>query len=161
MGGQFESISHWGKRVCWPASHPRFVARRARCNSNIPPFIVTGKRAPHDHPNVKLKTLDLSEPQSLAGAFEHIDIVYYLVHGMIRGRELYQYEIDLAHALVERLNNSRVSRVIYLGAIQPDATNSEHLLSRKISGIFYGPPNPRLSSCVPVSSSVPVRRHLK
>ncbi len=87
-----------------------------------------------DHPNIQLKTLDLSKPETLASAFTDIDIVFYLVHGMMQGRDLYQYEIDLAHALVKELDTSNVSRVIYLGALQPEETDSEHLKSRKISG---------------------------
>lgn len=86
------------------------------------------------HPNLSLKTLDLSKGCDLGPYLVGIDCVYYLVHGMNSGKDFYQYELDMAHHLSRALSRSDVSRVVYLGATLPDSELSTHLAARKATG---------------------------
>ncbi|MEZ9524666.1 DUF2867 domain-containing protein [Enterovibrio norvegicus] len=88
----------------------------------------------HAHPHVELTTLNLKDEGNLQSLLHDISTVFYLVHGMASGNDFYQYELDIARHISRELNKSQVSRVIYLGATQPEGEESLHLSARKATG---------------------------
>ncbi|KXF80655.1 DUF2867 domain-containing protein [Enterovibrio coralii] len=90
----------------------------------------------HAHPNVSLVQLDLAEEcaELLGKTLLGIDVVYYLVHGMASGTSFHDYELAIARKVSTALSKSQVSRLVYLGATQPDGESSSHLSARKATG---------------------------
>ncbi|PJE78765.1 hypothetical protein CI610_02288 [invertebrate metagenome] len=87
-----------------------------------------------NHPELTCCPADLTQPDTLAPHLKEVWQVFYLVHGMMAGKEFLNYELQLAHNFVRILKASPVTKVIYLGALQPDHTESPHLLARKATG---------------------------
>jgi uncharacterized protein YbjT (DUF2867 family)/uncharacterized protein YndB with AHSA1/START domain len=72
---------------------------------------------------------DLLEPETLEGAFEDVDVAYYLVHSMHAGSDFAERDRQAARNFVEAAEG--VGHVVYLGGIVPEGeTQSEHLASR-------------------------------
>ncbi len=88
----------------------------------------------YQHPALTCCQVDLNKPETLTHLFEGIELVYFLVHGMMEGKSFFHYEIQLAKNFVAAVNNSTTKRVVYLGALLPEATHSQHLLARKATG---------------------------
>jgi len=82
--------------------------------------------------SVKIIEGDLLVRDSLADAFNGIDVAYYLVHSMCSDRGFAEKDRQAARNFVEAGQNLR--QVIYLGGILPQETHgqtqSEHLRSR-------------------------------
>lgn len=92
------------------------------------------RRRSRDVPEPAEQTVgDLLEPLSLAGAFDGIDTVFYLVHSMAAGRTGFERrDRDAAANFAAAADAARVRRVIYLGGLGETAdTLSEHLASRR------------------------------
>ena len=80
---------------------------------------------------VEVREADLLDQESLRAALEGIDAAYYLVHSMGGGRDF--AEVDRAAAENFVAAGTHLSRVVYLGGIQPPGENtdtSSHLGSR-------------------------------
>ncbi|PKF50932.1 DUF2867 domain-containing protein [Enterovibrio nigricans] len=90
----------------------------------------------NNHPNVSLHHLDLANDVSdtLLDILKDVDIVYYLVHGMALGSSFYDYEVAMAQNVSNALSRTKISRIVYLGATQPDGESSPHLSARKATG---------------------------
>jgi uncharacterized protein YbjT (DUF2867 family) len=75
---------------------------------------------------------DLSDPASLAPAFDQVDAAYYLVHSIGSGAGFEQREHDAARAFAGAADAAGVSRLVYLGGLRPAGGEvaSPHLASR-------------------------------
>ncbi len=72
---------------------------------------------------------DLHEPDTLAPAFEDIEVAYYLVHSMCGGDDFVEKDRQAARNFATA--GSQLRQAIYLGGILPEgASNSDHLRSR-------------------------------
>lgn len=83
--------------------------------------------------DVELVEGDVLKPETLATAFQGIDIVYYLVHSMNAGEKKFE-EQDRAAArnVTEACNRAGVRRIVYLGGLgkRTGTSQSPHLRSR-------------------------------
>lgn len=86
------------------------------------------------HPNLHLVYLDLADSKATSDLIPPFDLIYFLVHGMAQGHDFVHYELSLAENFARALDNSRVSHVIYLSALQPVSGHSEHLNARQQTG---------------------------
>ena len=78
---------------------------------------------------------DLGDPESLAAAFENIDVVYYLVHSMGFEKDFAAEERRAAQNVVAAARRAGVRRIVYLSGLHPeDAELSTHLGSRTTVG---------------------------
>jgi uncharacterized protein YbjT (DUF2867 family) len=74
---------------------------------------------------------DLTEPESLAEAFDGVDVVYYLVHSMGTSKDFVAEERRSARNVVEAAKRAGVRRLVYLSGLHPENTPlSRHLASR-------------------------------
>jgi uncharacterized protein YbjT (DUF2867 family) len=83
---------------------------------------------------------DVTDPAGLAGAFDGVDVAYYLVHAL--GRPDFE-DVDRAAArnVAGAARAARVGRIVYLGGPAPSgpARASAHLRSRdEVAGILLG-----------------------
>jgi len=77
---------------------------------------------------------DALEPESLGPALAGIDIAYYLVHSMAAGRDFGRLDLEAAANFARAAAAAGVSRIVYLGGLVPKDADSEHLVSRKLTG---------------------------
>jgi uncharacterized protein YbjT (DUF2867 family) len=78
---------------------------------------------------------DLGDPDSLAAAFDGVDVLYYLVHSMGTSKDFAAEERRSAINVVEAANRAGVSRLVYLGGLHPSGVHlSPHLRSRTAVG---------------------------
>ena len=77
---------------------------------------------------------DALEPESLGPALAGIDIAYYLVHSMAAGGDFGRLDLEAAANFTRAAAAAGVRRVVYLGGLVPKDADSEHLVSRKLTG---------------------------
>ena len=78
---------------------------------------------------------DLDDVESLAAAFDGVDVLYYLVHSMGTSADYAAEEERSATNVVEAARAAGVRRLIYLGGLHPTGEElSEHLTSRTSVG---------------------------
>jgi uncharacterized protein YbjT (DUF2867 family) len=77
---------------------------------------------------------DLGDPDSLAAAFEGVDVVYYLVHSMGSSPDFVREEERSANNVVAAARAAGVRRFVYLSGLHPDGELSPHLRSRTAVG---------------------------
>lgn len=78
---------------------------------------------------------DAADPQSLADALRGVDIAYYLIHSLGTGKDFETLDRTHAQNFADAARACRVSRVVYLGGLYPEAEKlSPHLESRKEVG---------------------------
>jgi uncharacterized protein YbjT (DUF2867 family) len=78
---------------------------------------------------------DLADPDSLAAAFDGVDVLYYLVHSMGTSKDFAAEEQRSARNVVAAARRAGVGRLVYLGGLHPaDARLSPHLQSRTAVG---------------------------
>jgi uncharacterized protein YbjT (DUF2867 family) len=86
--------------------------------------------APWRH-GVEVVRGDLTDADSLAAAFDDVDVVYYLVHSMGTSNDFVAEEAESARNVVDAAKKAGVRRVVYLSGLHPDnADLSQHLASR-------------------------------
>ncbi|BBX68288.1 NAD(P)H-binding protein [Mycolicibacterium psychrotolerans] len=74
---------------------------------------------------------DLTKPESLAEAFEGMDVVYYLVHSMGTSKDFVAEEARSARNVAAAAEKAGVRRVVYLSGLHPEGVElSRHLASR-------------------------------
>lgn len=74
---------------------------------------------------------DLDDADALGRALDGVDCAYYLVHSMESGGgDFSDRDRDLAEGFVRAADEAGVTRLAYLGGIQPPGESSEHLDSR-------------------------------
>jgi len=75
---------------------------------------------------------DLLERETLDGAFEDVDVAYYLVHSMRSGEDFAERDERAAENFVDAADAAGVERVVYLGGLGEEGEDlSEHLASRR------------------------------
>ncbi len=78
---------------------------------------------------------DLGDVDSLIGAFDGIDVVYYLVHSMGASKDFAAEENRAVGNVVTAARHAGVRRVVYLSGLHPESGKlSPHLESRKAVG---------------------------
>jgi uncharacterized protein YbjT (DUF2867 family) len=77
---------------------------------------------------------DLSDPDSLAAAFEDVDVMYYLVHSMGTSSDFVREEERSARNVAEAAEKAGVRRIVYLSGLHPTGELSRHLRSRNAVG---------------------------
>ncbi|MFJ2867810.1 SDR family oxidoreductase [Kitasatospora sp. NPDC087314] len=109
--------------------------------------------------DVDIAAGDVSRPETLAGAFDGVDVVYYLVHSLGTGPAFETTDRDAARVFGAAAAAAGVTRMIYLGglvpAAVPEADLSPHLRSRAEVGRILrssGVPTAELRAAVIVGS---------
>jgi uncharacterized protein YbjT (DUF2867 family) len=94
----------------------------------------------------ELRSADLSDPETLAGAVRDIEVVYYLAHLMSGNGDddLVANEEAAATGLAVAARTAGVERVIYLGGLG-DPSVSEHLRARHRTAEVLGEAGPPLT----------------
>jgi uncharacterized protein YbjT (DUF2867 family) len=74
---------------------------------------------------------DLTDPESLLGAFDGVDVAYFLVHSLGR-RDFEEQDRRAAENFADAASKAGVTRIVYLGGPEPapDERPSPHLRSR-------------------------------
>lgn len=86
-----------------------------------------------DH--VEVAVADATDPAQVRAALEGIEVLYYLLHSIGTGSDFAATERGIAETFAREAQRAGVSRIIYLGGMDPvDETLSEHLRSRKEVG---------------------------
>jgi len=106
--------------------HPALIAQgfEVRCASRDP------QRALRDFPDRTWVRVDLSDSSTLAPALEGCTHALYLAHSLQAGADYPEIEQQSARSFCEVAEKQGVSRVVYLGGVQPTGKASQHLASR-------------------------------
>ena len=85
--------------------------------------------------DVDVVAADLTDPDSLAPAFDGIDVAYYLVHSMGSATNFGSAEAESARNTAAAAQRANVRRLVYLGGLHPRTGElSPHLESRTAVG---------------------------
>nr|WP_225447041.1 SDR family oxidoreductase [Streptacidiphilus sp. PB12-B1b] len=102
---------------------------------------------------------DVTRPPSLDGAFDGVDVAYYLVHALGTGTSFERTDADAARAFAAAARAAGVRRIVYLGGLipggVPEAELSAHLRSRAEVGRILrdsGVPTTELRAAVVLGS---------
>jgi uncharacterized protein YbjT (DUF2867 family) len=89
---------------------------------------------------------DVTDPDTLRGAGEGVDVAFYLVHGMGRGStaDFEEDERRAATAFARMAEREGVGRVVYLGGLGDDP-GSKHLRSRHATALALAEEGPPLT----------------
>ncbi|HSS33112.1 MAG TPA: NAD(P)H-binding protein [Solirubrobacterales bacterium] len=87
---------------------------------------------------------DVTEPDSLEGAGEGIEVAYFLVHAMAGGGDFAARERAAAANFARMAKREGVERVIYLGGLGEESA-SEHLRSRHETALVLAEDGPPLT----------------
>jgi uncharacterized protein YbjT (DUF2867 family) len=87
---------------------------------------------------------DVTDPASLQGAGQDIDIAYFLVHAMAGGEGFEERERAGARNFAQMAKREGVSRVVYLGGLG-DESVSKHLRSRHETALLLAAEGPPLT----------------
>ena len=98
-----------------------------------------------DASGCELRQGDLTEPDTLAGAVDGVEVVYYLAHLMSGdGDDLVEVEESAAQDFGAVAKGAGVERIVYLGGLgDPDA--SEHLTARHRTALALAESGPPLT----------------
>jgi uncharacterized protein YbjT (DUF2867 family) len=105
-----------GRRVRASSRHPAALAARA-------------------WPNVEIVGADALAPETLPAALEGIEVAYYLVHSMAAGRDFGRLDLEAARHFADAAARAGVRRILYLGGLVPEDADSEHIVSRRDTGV--------------------------
>lgn len=81
--------------------------------------------------SIQVIEVDFLDETSTERIPEDIDAAYYLIHSMSSSSQYEELELRTAINFRDRLNNTHVKQVLYLGGIVNDNSLSRHLASRK------------------------------
>lgn len=84
--------------------------------------------------DVDLVEADALAPESLPAALEGVGVAYYLVHSMAAGPRFGDLDLAAARNFARAAADAGVRRIVYLGGLAPPEADSEHLVSRKLTG---------------------------
>ncbi|MET7295811.1 SDR family oxidoreductase [Streptomyces griseoloalbus] len=139
---------------------------RVRCLARSPDRL-------RDHPwagRAEVVRGDVTDPASVAAALDGVDVAYYLVHALGRGRDFEETDRGAARIFGERARAAGVRRIVYLGGLTPagvpERELSPHLRSRAEVGrilLASGVPTTVLRAAVVIgsgSASFEMLRHL-
>ena len=82
------------------------------------------------HDDVEIVQGDLTDKDSVAGAMQGMDTVYFLVHSMASGKGFADQEERIAHIVADAAAEAGVQRIVYLGGLHPEGELSPHMRSR-------------------------------
>lgn len=82
-----------------------------------------------------LVAADALQPATLAAALQGVDTAYYLVHSMAAGRDFGALDLQAADNFSAAAAAAGVRRIVYLGGLIPADADSEHLTSRRDTGV--------------------------
>jgi uncharacterized protein YbjT (DUF2867 family) len=105
-----------------------------------------GRASDLEKDGAELHEGDVTDPDSLRGAGDGVDVAYYLVHGMGRGgdEDFEERERRSATNFAQMARDEGVGRVVYLGGLGDDP-GSKHLRSRNETGKILGEKGPPLT----------------
>ncbi|MBA4176307.1 MAG: DUF2867 domain-containing protein [Leptothrix sp. (in: Bacteria)] len=83
----------------------------------------------------ELVEADALQPATLGPALRGVDTAYYLVHSMAAGRNFGALDLEAAQNFAAAAASAGVRRIVYLGGLIPDDPKSEHLVSRRDTGV--------------------------
>jgi uncharacterized protein YbjT (DUF2867 family) len=84
---------------------------------------------------VEIFTGDVLNKNSLHGLFQNIDVAFYLIHNLSKGKNFNDADTLSANNFVDTANEENLNRIIYLGGLAEGTDDlSEHLLSRQRTG---------------------------
>jgi uncharacterized protein YbjT (DUF2867 family) len=83
----------------------------------------------------QLVEADALLPETLPAALQGIDTAYYLVHSMAAGRDFGALDLQAAENFAAAAAAAGVRRIVYLGGLIPSDPDSEHLISRRDTGV--------------------------
>ncbi len=78
---------------------------------------------------------DALQPATLGAALQGVDTAYYLVHSMAAGSNFGALDIEAAQNFAAAAAAAGVRRIVYLGGLIPADPKSEHLISRRDTGV--------------------------
>jgi uncharacterized protein YbjT (DUF2867 family) len=84
---------------------------------------------------LELVEADALQPDSLPAVLQGVDTAYYLVHSMAAGRNFGQLDLQAAENFAAAASAAGVRRIVYLGGLIPKDPDSEHLSSRRDTGV--------------------------
>lgn len=84
---------------------------------------------------LELVAADALQPATLAAALQGVDTAYYLVHSMAAGRDFGALDLQAADHFAAAAAAAGVRRIVYLGGLIPVDADSEHLTSRRDTGV--------------------------
>lgn len=84
---------------------------------------------------VELVEADALLPDTLTAALDGVDTAYYLVHSMAAGHDFGKLDLQAADHFAAAAARAGVRRIVYLGGLIPEDADSEHLLSRRETGV--------------------------
>jgi uncharacterized protein YbjT (DUF2867 family) len=87
---------------------------------------------------------DVTDPASLQGAGEGVDVAYFLVHAMAGGQGFEERERQGALSFARMAKREGVRRIVYLGGLG-DERVSKHLRSRHETGLTLAAEGPPLT----------------
>ena len=87
-------------------------------------------RARRDEPDLDWVQGDVGDPASCARALAGASAALYLVHGIGEGSDYHGREVTAASTFSRAAAEAGVERIVYLGAVAPAGTGSDHLRSR-------------------------------
>lgn len=92
----------------------------------------------------ELREGDITDPSSLEGVGEGIDVAYFLVHAMAGGQGFEERERQGALNFARMAKREGVARIVYLGGLG-DESVSKHLRSRHETALTLGAEGPPLT----------------
>ncbi len=89
----------------------------------------------HAWSGVELVGADALAPETLPAALQGVEVAYYLVHSMAAGRGFSRLDLAAAHHFALAAGEAKVRRIVYLSGLIPKDAKSEHLVSRRDTGM--------------------------
>jgi uncharacterized protein YbjT (DUF2867 family) len=86
-------------------------------------------------PGVELVQADALAPATLPAALAGCDVAFYLVHSMAAGANFGALDLTAASHFAQAAAAAGVQRIVYLGGLIPSDADSEHLVSRRDTGV--------------------------
>ncbi|MEE4377109.1 MAG: SDR family oxidoreductase [Candidatus Competibacteraceae bacterium] len=84
--------------------------------------------------NVDLVEADALKPETLDAALAGVDVAFYLVHSMAAGKQFGRLDEQAAAHFARAAEQAGLRRIVYLGGLIPKDADSEHLVSRQVTG---------------------------
>lgn len=95
--------------------------------------LVRDKAKTHGHSwaqDVEISVGDASSYEDVKAALQGVDTCYYLLHSLNIGPHFAEVENNMAQVFADAAKNADVRQIVYLGGINNDAAQSQHLSSR-------------------------------
>jgi uncharacterized protein YbjT (DUF2867 family) len=85
--------------------------------------------------DVEIVPADALDPASLVAALAGVEVAWYLVHSMAAGKDFGAIDLRAAAHFAHAAAQAGVRRIVYLGGLIPPDADSEHLVSRRDTGV--------------------------